>query len=220
MDVKIRVANEMDAKELLEIYGYYVKNTAISFEYEAPSLEEFTERIRNTLKAYPYLVAEVDGKARGYAYAGRFHTRDAFAWSAETSIYLSKDCHRMGLGKLLYEKLEAILKAQNVVNVYAVVAVPATEGDRYVDRNSERFHEALGYKTVSTLHCVGSKFGNWYDLLEMEKFLGAHDAPPKPFLPFPQICATGDGSPWHVSATGDGSPWHVSATGDGSPWHI
>ena len=56
MDVKIRVANEMDAKELLEIYGYYVKNTAISFEYEAPSLEEFTERIRNTLKAYPYLV--------------------------------------------------------------------------------------------------------------------------------------------------------------------
>ena len=67
-DVSIRVAAEEDAEELLNIYSYYVENTAISFEQEIPSLEEFTGRIKETLHNYPYLVAIVDGKIAGYIY--------------------------------------------------------------------------------------------------------------------------------------------------------
>ena len=43
-----------DAGELLAIYAPYVEKTAISFEYEVPSLEEFEGRIRDISSKYPY----------------------------------------------------------------------------------------------------------------------------------------------------------------------
>ena len=82
--MNIRVAREEDAQALLKIYEYYIRNTAITFEYEVPSVEEFQERIRGTLKNYPYLVAEENGQIVGYVYAGRFRPRAAFQWAAES----------------------------------------------------------------------------------------------------------------------------------------
>jgi len=57
----------------VKIYAPYVENTAISFEYEVPSVEEFRGRIENTLKKYPYLVAEIDGKKMGFSEVAHFH---------------------------------------------------------------------------------------------------------------------------------------------------
>ena len=74
----IRVAKIEDAEELLAIYAPYVKNTAISFEYDVPSLEEFQGRMKNILQKYPYLVAERDGEIVGYTYAGAFKQRAAY----------------------------------------------------------------------------------------------------------------------------------------------
>lgn len=186
MEITIREANVEDAKKLLDIYSYYVENTAITFEHEAPSLEEFEERIRDTLCNYPYLVAEAEGETVGYAYAGRFRTRAAYAWSAETSIYVDKEFHRAGVGRMLYAELEKILKMQNVVNVYAGVAAPVEE-DEYLTRNSEHFHEAVGYNVVARYHECGSKFGKWYNLIEMEKIVGERICPPKEFIPYAKL---------------------------------
>ena len=61
-ELKIRDAQVEDAQRLLEIYSHYVLNTAVSFEYEVPTLEEFSERIRSIKKKYPYLVCEKNGK--------------------------------------------------------------------------------------------------------------------------------------------------------------
>ena len=107
MEVKIRYCTIADAPRLLEIYSYYVKKTAITFEYEVPSLEEFTLRIENTLKKYPYLCIEKDGLVVGYAYAGAFKGRAAYDWSVETTIYLARNVQKCGLGRKLYEALEA-----------------------------------------------------------------------------------------------------------------
>ena len=85
-EIIIRTATLSDARAILDIYGYYVANTAISMEYDVPTLAEFEKRIKNTLENYPYLVAEQDGKIIGYAYAGKFHPRAAFFRSAEVSI--------------------------------------------------------------------------------------------------------------------------------------
>jgi len=183
MEITIRTASVKDAPKLLEIYEYYVKNTAITFEFEVPTLAEFEQRITTTLQNYPYLVAEVDGNIAGYVYASRFRARAAYDWSASTSIYLSKKYQRLGIGRMLYERLEEILKKQNIINIYAGVADPVEE-DEYLTRNSERFHEAMGYKTVARFHQCGSKFGRWYNLLEMEKIIGEHCCPPKEFIPF------------------------------------
>ncbi|MGM9993166.1 MAG: GNAT family N-acetyltransferase [Candidatus Avigastranaerophilus sp.] len=55
--------------DILKIYGYYVANTAISFEYAVPKLEKFKNRIKKNVKEYPYYAAVVGGKIVGYAYA-------------------------------------------------------------------------------------------------------------------------------------------------------
>lgn len=98
--MEVRLATPQDAEELLEIYRYYVEHTAITFEYETPSITEFRQRIKQTLKCYPYLAA-VDGhrKIVGYAYASSFKNRAAYDWSVETTIYVDKDVKRQGIGK-------------------------------------------------------------------------------------------------------------------------
>ena len=90
MDIKIRTATVEDAEKLLEIYAYYIKNTAVTFEYEVPSVEEFRERISHILEHYPYFVAENKGEIIGNSYAGRFHTRAAFGWYVEMTVDLNQ----------------------------------------------------------------------------------------------------------------------------------
>ena len=108
--IEIRKAEMNDAERLLQIYDYYVKNTAITFEYETPSLEAFKTRMVNTMSRYIFLVIEKDGRIEGYAYAGVFKDRAAYDWSCETTIYLDRDQRKSGLGRMLYETLEKELK--------------------------------------------------------------------------------------------------------------
>ena len=167
----IRNASAGDAERLLEIYGYYVENTAVSFEYTVPDAEEFRNRITTTLRKYPYLVLEEDGRILGYAYAGAFHTRAAYAHCCELSIYLDRSAVKRGYGRKLYEALEARLKEAGIRNLYACVASPVTE-DEYLTGNSEQFHRHLGFERVGIFHRCGRKFGRWYNMVYMEKLIG------------------------------------------------
>lgn len=169
-ELKIRVARVEDAKDLVKIYRYYVENTAVSYEYITPTVGEFQERIENTLKKYPYLVAEKDGQIIGYAYAGQFQKRKAYSWNAEMTVYLALDSKGMGVGPKLYTLLEEILKAQGVAKAVALVTRPNTEDPTY-HYNSRDFHEKMGYRLTGCLECSGYKFGRWYDTLLLEKRL-------------------------------------------------
>lgn len=169
----IRSASVSDAAAILEIYAPYVLNTAITFEYDVPPLEEFGGRIKNTLKKYPYIVAEADGKIIGYAYAGVFHERAAYDWSVETSIYVDKELRRSGVGSALYAELEKRLASQGILNLYACIAVPETD-DEYLNHDSVKFHERLGYSLVGEFRQCGYKFSRWYNMVWMEKFIGEH----------------------------------------------
>ena len=177
--VTIREADVADAARLLEIYAYYVQNTAITFEYDVPSLSEFQRRIRNTKRRYPYLVIERDGVIRGYAYAGPFVGRAAYDWSCELSIYLDRAARKRGLGRRLYEALDARLREMGILNLYACIGYPEEE-DEYLTRNSADFHAHLGFATVGEFHNCGYKFGRWYHMIWMEKLIGAHQAAQPP----------------------------------------
>lgn len=122
--ITIRTATPDDTAALLAIYAPYVTKTAITFEYEVPSEEEFRRRIQTTLEAYPYLVAERGGKIIGYVYASAFHTRPAYDWNVETSIYIAKEARHTGAGRKLYEALETYLRAQGIVTLYACITRP------------------------------------------------------------------------------------------------
>ena len=186
MNLLIRIAKEDDAEELLKIYSYYVKNTAITFEQKVPSLEEFSNRIKETLINYPYLVAVVDGKIIGYIYASRFRTRESYICSAATSIYIEKSYQRKGIGKKLYSELCNILLKQNITNVYAGAADPIEE-DQYLTHNSEFFHKSMGFEIVAKYNKCAIKFGKWYNLIEMEKIIGEHSNQQKDFIPFKSL---------------------------------
>ena len=171
--IRIREAAVDDAARLLEIYAYYVEKTAITFEYDVPSLEEFRGRITHIKERYPYLVIERDGVIEGYAYAGVFKDRAAYDRSCEMTIYLARDAVGGGLGRKLYEALEEVLRAKGMLNLYACIGVPEQD-DEYLDHNSEQFHEHMGYRKVGTFHQCGYKFGRWYNMIWMEKMIGEH----------------------------------------------
>lgn len=172
--VQIRSAEISDAKDILAVYEYYVKHTAISFEYDVPTLEEFRERIKKTLSKYPYLVAVRDGKIVGYSYAGAFVGRAAYDWSAELTIYLSPEEKGHGTGRKLYEEIEEKLADMSIKNLYACIGDPLEE-DEYLTRNSEKFHAHMGFTKVGTFHKCGHKFGRWYNMIWMEKIIGKHE---------------------------------------------
>lgn len=190
-NVHIQVATIEDAKEILEIYAPYVMETAITFEYDVPSLEEFQERMKNTLKKYPYIVAKSNDEGiLGYAYSGAFKGRKAYDWAVETTIYVKKGERRRGIGRMLYKALESISKAQNILNLNACIAYPEVE-DKYLTKDSVKFHERLGYRMVGEFHQCGYKFGTWYHMVWMEKMLGEHKANPLSVINFPDLSVEG-----------------------------
>ncbi len=193
----IRVATIADAPMLLEIYAPYVKNTAITFEYDVPSEEEFKRRIEHILRKYPYLVAESNGEIVGYAYAGPFHERPAYEWAVETSIYVRQDKKHLGIGKQLYGELEKFLKLQNILNLNACIAYPEIE-DEYLTKNSVQFHRHLGYETVGEFHKCGFKFNRWYNVVWMEKQIGEHSEQPLPVKSFAEIICPSIRRVWGV----------------------
>ena len=171
--ITIRTAREEDAEELLKIYEPYVRETAVTFEYKVPEVEEFTARIRKTLCRYPYLVAMQGEDIVGYTYASPFHERKAYDWAVEVSVYVKRDKRKLGIGRKLYQALESELKKMNIVNVNACIAYPAFE-NRYLTDDSVRFHERMGYQMVGRFHKCGYKFHRWYDMVWMEKHIGEH----------------------------------------------
>lgn len=166
----IRLATVQDVPRILEIYGPYVENTAISFEYEVPSLGEFTERFLGITAQFPWLVWEEDGKVLGYAYGSLPFTRAAYQWSAAASIYLCPEAWGKGIGRQLYAALEELLQKQGYRKVYAIITT--------ANEDSVAFHRAVGYRYTGTMPDCGYKFGNWYGTIWMEKDLNTWDVPP------------------------------------------
>ena len=183
----LRLASAEDAAALAVIYAPYVEKTAISFEWDAPSVEEFRRRMETVLEKYPYLVAQAEGVLVGYAYAAPFAERAAYDWAAELSVYLAPTWCKGGLGKRMYALLENLLREMNVQNLYAKVAWPTAGPDEYLTANSADFHTHVGYRLAGEVHACGYKFGRWYGLRCFEKHIGHHPSPLPPVEPFPRI---------------------------------
>ena len=173
--MSVRMATRKDIPAILDIYRPYVETTCISFEYETPSLTEFTQRFDSYTQQFPWLVWEEDGQILGYAYGSRPWSRSAYQWCAEASVYVAQQAHRRGIGKALYRALEELLFTQGYRVIYCLVTTdnPA----------SIAFHEAMGYRITATLPGCGYKMGKELGVVYLEKRQNFVDFPIKPPVP-------------------------------------
>ncbi len=180
----IRLIESNDSHAVMEIYKPYVLSTAITFEYEVPDVEDFSNRIETTSKEFPWLVCLLDDIIVGYAYATKHRYRTAYQWSPESTIYLSAEVHRKGIARILYETLFSILRLQGYVNVYAGVVIP--------NERSEGFHSALGFEEIGIFKKIGFKLGKWHDVRWFQLHLAEHSDNPSPPTPITEIKHTHD----------------------------
>ncbi|MEB0057245.1 MULTISPECIES: GNAT family N-acetyltransferase [unclassified Variovorax] len=163
----IRPSREDDLHAITAIYAHHVLHGTGTFETDPPTVADMTARRADVLsKDLPYLVAEGDtGEVLGFAYCNWFKPRPAYRYSAEDSIYLAESARGQGLGTQL---LEALMRAAEAVGVRKLIAVI---GDS-ANLGSVGVHRARGFSHVGVLKDCGWKFGQWRDVVLMDKVLG------------------------------------------------
>ena len=169
----IRPATPDDADGCRDVYAPYVRETTVTFETEVPDVEEFAGRISRALEHHDWLVAELDGRVLGYAYAGPVKERAAYRWSCEVSVYLAPEARGNGLGRALYRELFTRLEARGFRRLLAIITLP--------NEASVALHRALGFREAGRLERIGFKHGRWLDVTWMQADLGPDPlAPPAP----------------------------------------
>ncbi|MGJ7485082.1 GNAT family N-acetyltransferase [Variovorax sp. LT2P21] len=163
----IRPSRDDDVAAIAAIYAHHVRNGTGTFETEPPSADDMATRRADVLaKQLPYLVAERDGQVLGFAYCNWFKPRPAYRFSAEDSIYLADAARGQGVGSQLLAALSQAAEAAGVRKLIAVIGDSANAG-------SVGVHRAQGFAHVGVLKDCGWKFGQWRDVVLMEKSLGA-----------------------------------------------
>lgn len=175
----IRIATLEDAEALTAIYAPYVRDTAISFEWVVPTVDEFRSRMASMMTDYPYLVCECDGEILGYAYAHRAFERYSYRFCAELSVYVRMDARQQGIGSLLYRTLIALCREMRLQTLYGVVTHP--------NEPSFRLHERLGFERVGYFPHAGQKFDRWIDVVWYSLVIGDDTVPPPALIPFSRI---------------------------------
>ena len=169
----IRLITEKDADKVLSVYTHFVNNTIVSFEYEAPTKDEYAQRIIANTQKYPWLVCLLNDEIVGFAHGSAHRYRTAYQWSPESTIYLAPDVHTKGIGRILYETLFLLLKLQGYYTVFAGVSLP--------NEKSIGFHRALGFEEIGIFKNVGYKDGNWHHTHWFQLDLAKHIInPPMP----------------------------------------
>lgn len=159
-DLNIRLATIDDAQVCAEVYRPYVEHTSFTFETIAPTTEMVTERMQGALEHYAWVVAERDGQVVGYAYAHEFSDRPAYDWTCETSVYVSVDERRGGVGRAMYDAMMDRLAERGYRRVIANVV---SENEASI-----RMHKRMGFREVGRFERVGWKFDEWHDVTWLE----------------------------------------------------
>lgn len=178
-EILIRSAVLDDAAAMLDIYSPFVINTTVTAEYDAPTLEEFQNRIIHYTEKTPWLVCQIDGKIAGYSYASPHRQRAAYQWSVETSIYVDPAFHRRHIATALYQAVFEILKKQGFYSIYVGITCP--------NPKSIALHKSAGFRDSGVYHDSMYKFGQWRDVIWMSRALRAYDKEPEPVVFWPEM---------------------------------
>jgi L-amino acid N-acyltransferase YncA len=174
--VMIRASRDDDIEAIASLYSESVITGTASWEYDPPSVEEMAKRRHAVIaNGFPYLVAEVDGRVVGYAYASTYRARIGYRFVVEDSVYIAPDMQGRGIGKTL---LMAVIAECEQLGFRQMIAVI---GDSENAR-SIALHERCGFQHAGRFNGIGYKFGRWLDSVQMMRALGSgSDSPPDAF---------------------------------------
>jgi phosphinothricin acetyltransferase len=166
----VRPATLDDVFAIAAIYGHHVMHGVGTFEEAPPSPSDIAERMKAVQdKGFPWLVVEQDGRIVAYAYAGPYHRRSAYRFTAEDSVYVADGERGKGYGRAA---LAAVIDACEAMGLHRIVAVI---GDSQ-NEGSIALHRTLGFSFCGTLPAVGYKAGQWLDVVFMQLPLNGGDA--------------------------------------------
>jgi phosphinothricin acetyltransferase len=162
----VRAAAPPDFPAIASIYAHHVQTGLASFEEVPPSADEMRRRFQGVQRrGLPWLVAELDGRLVGYCYASPFHTRSAYRFSVQDSVYVAEDCIGHGIGTHLLQQVIEICTQAGYRQMMAVVGDSGNEA-------SLRLHARLGFRTIGQALRIGVKFGRWVDVVYLQRPLG------------------------------------------------
>jgi phosphinothricin acetyltransferase len=162
-DVEVASGSLEDLDAISEIYGHYVRTSAISFDLEVPSSDVRREwfSMFATSGRHRLLVVRDEGRTVAYAASAPYRPRAAYAPSVETSVYVAPSHVGLGLGSALYEALLSALEREDVHRAYAGIGMP--------NPASVRLHERFGFRRVGYYTEQGRKFGRYWDVAWYER---------------------------------------------------
>ena len=164
--LEIRPTVAADLPFVTAIYDHAVRFGTATFELIPPDLTEMTRRFDALMDGgFPYLVAALEGRVVGYAYAGAYRPRPAYRFTVENSVYLEPAIHRRGVGLQLLQRLIAESESRGYRQMIAVIGDSANAGSIGV-------HTRCGFQMIGTHPSVGFKFGRWLDTVMMQLPLG------------------------------------------------
>jgi L-amino acid N-acyltransferase YncA len=174
MSIEVRPAHIGDLEVITAIYADAVLHGTASYELEPPTLQEMESRYAALAAGdFPYLVAELDGRLVGYAYAGPFRPRPAYRFIVENSVYVEPEAKGQGVGIALLRKLVAETEALGFRQMIAVI------GDGSPESPSVRLHLRAGFRHCGQLQGSGYKQGRWLDTTFMQLPMnGGSSTPP------------------------------------------
>lgn len=154
--ILVRTFEDRDVAPACALANHYIEHTAIHFGYRPDTESQFRAMWLEGREKYPWLAAEISGAFAGYAKCGSWRTRDAYALTAETGIYVARDLQGRGIGRALYVELIARARAAGFHLLTAGVTLP--------NEGSVKLHEAVGFRYVGTFQEAGRKFDQWHDV--------------------------------------------------------
>ena len=179
---RVRLATPGDGAACAAIYAPYVAETAISFELVPPTDAEMAARIERVTAHWPWLVVEVDGVVRGYAYATRHRERPAYDWTTETTVYVDQAFHGRGLGRAAMRALVGVLRLQGFHLVVAGITAP--------NPGSFALHRSLGFARIGEFEAIGWKSDAWHGVEFWGLELSPRDPVPDPVTPIGELAGT------------------------------
>ena len=154
--VHVRSATEEDLVRVGEVVNHYIEHSVFNFRTEPQSIGELRTVWAQRHQRFPWLVAVLDDRVVGVAYAGPWNERAAYRWTVETTVYVDESAHRRGVGDALYTKLLDRLRGRGFHSAVAVIALP--------NEASVRLHERHGFDGVGHLREAGFKHNAWHDV--------------------------------------------------------